>query len=175
MIRTAAAVLAILSGALCAGCAAPGAKQPAPVVVARSDVEAGRYLVLVGQCNDCHTAGYAQRRGAVPEAARLLGNPVGYFGPWGTSYASNLRLTAQNVSEDQWVMLLRSDALLPPMPTQNTSQMTERDLRAIYRYVRSLGPAGTPEPDNLGPGRRPATPYEDMHVHAAEGPAQAGN
>jgi hypothetical protein len=30
-----------------------------PIVLATSDIEAGRYLVLVGGCNDCHTPQYA--------------------------------------------------------------------------------------------------------------------
>ena len=47
----------------------------------------------VASCNDCHTPGYMQKGGAVPVGEWLTGTPVGYQGPWGTTYAANLRLT----------------------------------------------------------------------------------
>jgi hypothetical protein len=37
--------------------------------------------------------------------------------------------------------------------------MSEGDLRAIYRYVLHLGPAGKPAPDYVPPGQKPAGPY----------------
>ena len=61
-------------------------------------IERGRYLVKIGGCNDCHTPGYAQSGGKVPEAQWLSGVPLGFNGPWGTSYASNLRLSAQSIT-----------------------------------------------------------------------------
>lgn len=39
-----------------------------PSVLAASDIEAGRYLVLVGGSNDCHTPQYAMTTGARPPA-----------------------------------------------------------------------------------------------------------
>ena len=36
--------------------------------------------------------------------------------------------------------------------------MNERDLRALYRYIRSVGPAGEPAPDYVPPGRKPRGP-----------------
>ena len=30
-------------------------------------IERGRYMVLTGHCNNCHTAGYAPREGDVPK------------------------------------------------------------------------------------------------------------
>jgi hypothetical protein len=36
--------------------------------------------------------------------------------------------------------------------------MSEADLRALYRYVRSLGPAGKPAPAYLPPGAKPGGP-----------------
>lgn len=89
---------------------------------------------------------------------------MGYHGPWGTSYAANLRMLVQNTTEDGWVEMMRTKPMLPPMPAQNTSKMNEADLRAIYVYIKSLGAAGAPEPENLPPGQKPAGPYEDMHI-----------
>jgi mono/diheme cytochrome c family protein len=152
-----------------AGCSPPaGSAKPAvdtvPHVTADSPIEAGRYLVLVGGCNDCHTAGYAQGGGKTPEPQQLTGNPVGYRGPWGTSYAGNLRSLAQNITADAWVELLRNKPLAPPMPIHNIARMNEADLRALYAYIHYLGGEWTERPARLPPGEIPKTPYEDMTV-----------
>ena len=151
-----------------AACSPPaGSAQPAtdtvPHVAADSPIEAGRYLVLVGGCNDCHTAGYAQGGGKTPEPQQLSGNPVGYRGPWGTSYAGNLRSLAQKITADDWVKLLRKP-MSPPMPSHNIARMDEADLRALYAYIRYLGGEWTERPAHVPPGQTPATPYEDMAV-----------
>ncbi len=40
------------------------------------DVERGRYLSIIGGCNDCHTPGYLEKSGAVPESlARAARRP----------------------------------------------------------------------------------------------------
>ena len=36
---------------------------------------------------------------------------------------------------------------------------TEQDLRAIYRFIRNMGPAGKPEPAYLPPEKEPQGPY----------------
>lgn len=133
-----------------------------PHIVAASDVEAGRYLVIVGGCNDCHTAGYLQTEGNVPESEWLLGSPVGWRGPWGTTYPSNLRLTTQNLTEDGFVTILKTRKALPPMPWMNVARLSDRDARAIYRYIRSLGPKGEVMPAAVPPGVEPSTPYLDL-------------
>lgn len=135
----------------------------APHVVAASDIEAGRYLVKVGGCNDCHTPGYVQGGGKLAETEWLKGNPVGYRGPWGTTYAHNLRLTTAGMTEDEWVEMLGTRQALPIMPWPSVNAMSEADRRAIYRFIRSLpGEAGTAAPAALAPGIEPTTPYENM-------------
>jgi mono/diheme cytochrome c family protein len=49
-------------------------------------IERGRYMVLTGHCNNCHTAGYAATSGKIPESKWLMGNPVGWRGKQGTTY-----------------------------------------------------------------------------------------
>jgi len=49
----------------------------------------------------------------------------------------------------------------PPMPWFNMRSMSEADQRAMYAYIRSLGPAGQPAPLALPPGEKPKTPYLD--------------
>jgi len=137
----------------------PPAEAGPPHVVATSSIEAGRYLVTVGGCNDCHTDGYLATGGDVPEEAWLLGSALGWRGPWGTTYAKNLRLTAASMTEDAWVGLLHSGGGLPPMPWMNVAQISDADARAIYRYVRSLGSAGEVMPAPVPPDQEPATPY----------------
>jgi mono/diheme cytochrome c family protein len=121
-------------------------------------LERGRYLMKIAGCNDCHTAGYAQSGGKVPEAQWLTGDVVGWSGAWGTTYAANLRLVVAGMSEDEWVERARSAQYRPPMPWFALRDMTEPDLRAAYRYIRSLGPAGKPAPAYVPPGDKVAGP-----------------
>jgi hypothetical protein len=134
---------------------------PASIQAATPE-EAGRYFFLIGGCNDCHTTGWTESKGKVPETEWALGNPVGFRGPWGTSYPANLRLTATQSTERQWVQMFRQSAGLPPMPWQNYRTTPDADLIAIQRFLRSLGAGGKPAPEPLPPGKDPATPYVDL-------------
>ena len=118
----------------------------------------GRYLLKISGCNDCHTPGYAQSGGAVPEKEWLTGDSLGWRGPWGTTYASNLRLILPRLSEEQWLQLARQAAYRPPMPNHALRIMEEDDLRSIHRFVVQLGAAGQPAPAALAPGQTPAGP-----------------
>ncbi|TCJ14976.1 cytochrome C [Parasulfuritortus cantonensis] len=147
---------AFLVSALCAPAAwSAGTAQDAKLA------EHGRYLVQVSGCNDCHTPGYLQNDGKAPAAQWLTGSAVGFQGPWGTSYPSNLRLLADRLSEAQWLARVRQP-MRPPMPWFNLKAMSERDLLAIYRYLRAAGPAGAPAPAAAAPGVQVATPYFDF-------------
>ena len=50
----------------------------------------------------------------------------------------------------------------PPMPWFNLKAMNDADLRAIYAYVRQLGPVGEPAPAYAAPGQTVMTPYFDF-------------
>ena len=113
----------------------------------------GRYLVAITGCNDCHTASFAMSGGAVPEKDRLTGDALGWQGAWGTTYAPNLRTFFQSVDDRAWIAMARTREFKPPMPTPSLRAMTDDDLRAIARYVRSLGPAGGPAPAYVPPGQ----------------------
>ena len=119
----------------------------------------GRYLVEIGGCNDCHTPGYAMSGGKVAEKQWLTGDALGWNGPWGTTYPINLRLYMQTLDENAWVDKARHLTARPPMPFWALNRMTDRDLRALYRYVRSLGPAGQEAPAFVPPGQEPKGPY----------------
>ena len=120
---------------------------------ATDPVARGRYLVRIAGCNDCHTAGFAMSNGATPEKDWLAGDAVGWQGAWGTTYAPNLRIFFQSVDDKAWIAAARTREFKPPMPTPSLRAMTDDDLRAIARYVRSLGPAGAPAPAYVPPGQ----------------------
>lgn len=122
-------------------------------------VERGRYLVKVAGCNDCHTAGYLMTEGKTPVSDWLTGDVLGWKGPWGTTYSTNLRLAAQPFNEDQWVLMAKNLRRRPPMPWFNLNVTKDEDLRAMYQFLRYLGPAGKPAPDYVPPGKEPTGPY----------------
>lgn len=121
-------------------------------------LERGRYVAATSGCNDCHTAGYPESGGRVPEADWLTGSAVGFNGPWGTTYPANLRLLAQTLSEKQWLARARTE-MRPPMPWFSLRDMKDEDLRAMYHFIRSLGAKGEPAPAYVPPGQKISTPY----------------
>lgn len=148
--------LTVLAAALAAA-SAQGA-EPKAADKARQ-IERGRYLNIVGNCNDCHSAGYPQSGGKTPEKEWLLGDDLGFRGPWGTTYAPNLRQNLARMTEDQWVHFAKNLKTRPPMPWFTLNLWNDADLRAFYRYVRHLGPAGKPAPAALPPGQMPKGPF----------------
>lgn len=174
--------LALAAAAIVAGTVLVAATRPAPApprahtarphpaqpdstrprVSAVNDSVAGAYLTVVGGCNDCHTGNWDQTMGKTPDADRLAGSDVGYRGPWGTTYAANLRLVTSRLPEDRWVQILTTadgGHGRPPMPWQNTAQTSDADLRAMYRYLKALGPKGERTPRPVPPGQEPTTAY----------------
>ena len=126
---------------------------------ASKDIQRGRYLAKIAGCNDCHTPGYAMSGGKVPEAQWLTGDKLGWRGPWGTTYPTNLRLYMAGMSEAQWVKRAKTMQTRPPMPWFALHDMSDHDLRAIYRFTKSLGPAGEPAPAFVPPGQTPQGPF----------------
>lgn len=123
----------------------------------KASIDRGEYLARVAGCNDCHTVGYPEAAGNIPRSQWLMGVNVGFQGPWGTSYPANLRLYFANMDEQQWLARARLP-MLPPMPWFALRDMSDDDLLAIYRFVRSLGPAGEPVPAASGPAQPVSTP-----------------
>lgn len=146
--------LAMLVAATAALSALPAlAGDPAP------SVERGRVVATVSGCHDCHTAGYMESGGKLDPAAALAGASLGFRGPWGTTYASNLRLVAAERDEAGFAQHLSTLKARPPMPYFNLHAMPETDLRSLYLYIRSLGEPGEPAPAAVPPDEEPTTPY----------------
>ncbi len=85
-----------------------------------------------------------------------------WAGPWGISYSANL--TPDNATglgiwtEEMFLKTLRAGkhmsagrALLPPMPWQSLSQLTDEDLKAIYAYLRTVPPVKNRVPEPVPP------------------------
>jgi mono/diheme cytochrome c family protein len=122
----------------------PPPESPSP----DSSVSYGAYLAnTLGRCGSCHTprnlktGEYLGPRlsGGLPFDSR--DNP-------GTVYVSpNLTPDPEtghiaDWAEEQFVQRMRAGASIPdsPMPWGSYMRMTEPDLRALYRYLRSLDP-----------------------------------
>jgi mono/diheme cytochrome c family protein len=122
------------------------------------EIKRGRYLIKTSGCNGCHTPGYGSKEGKVDEKLWLTGDTLGWAGPWGTTYATNLRLMMHGMTQKEWLSHARTMKPRPPMPWFNVRAMSDDDLKAIYAYTRSLGPAGTPAPAYLPPGQMAVGP-----------------
>ncbi|MGZ5229911.1 MAG: cytochrome C [Burkholderiales bacterium] len=149
----------LASFSLAAAAQAQTPQQKSALLKADPQAQRGKYLVKISGCNDCHTPGYAMSGGKVPESQWLTGDTLGWRGPWGTTYPPNLRLYMRDMSETGWVQRAKSVETRPPMPWFTLRDMTEQDLRAIYKYVSALGPAGEAAPIYVPPGHEPKTPY----------------
>lgn len=177
-IRQATVACALTASALLSACqpAPGGASPPAqPAAPAVDLVARGHYLVRIAGCNDCHTPGYAPNQGKVPKEQWLVGSPMGFHGPWGTTYATNLRLRMQDFTEEQWLQYSANLRTRPIMPDFAVRDMTEEDRRALYHFIRSLGPAGERAPDALPPGQVPPVPHMALVLPPMPEGVPAGN
>lgn len=144
-------------GALAVGAVAVSGSM---AVAGEVSVKRGEQVSITAGCHDCHTAGYGETGGKIDPAVALKGTPLGWQGPWGTTYAANLRLIAKDKgSEDGFVQYARTFQAKPPMPFYNVHAMDESDIRSLYQYIVSLGEPGDPTPEYAPPGQEPKTPY----------------
>ena len=134
----------------------------AQVVSPTAVLERGRHLILIGHCNNCHTAGYTASAGKTPEEQWLTGNPVGWRGKKGTTYAGNLRLFMENMSEVDWIRAVRTVEWRAPMPWWSMREHTDEELKAMYHYIRSMKPVGKPASSFLPPDQVPRPPYQQL-------------
>ncbi|HEX2091932.1 MAG TPA: hypothetical protein VHG28_05995 [Longimicrobiaceae bacterium] len=133
--------------------APPGTSSPrAPTA------EYGRYLAdHVGLCADCHTPRTGIR--STPDRDRLY---AGDASPPGGFPANPANLTPDSAtgigrwSEADFLRTLRTgvnpggDTLHPFMPWREYRRMSDDDLRALYRYLRTLRPVRNRVPERAG-------------------------
>jgi Cytochrome c len=94
-----------------------------------------------------------------------------HAGPWGVSFTANLTPDADTGIGD-WTFqnfkdtirtgrhLGRGRAILPPMPIPVYSQMVDRDLEAIYSYLRTIPPVKNKVPEPWAPGATTAAAHK---------------
>jgi hypothetical protein len=152
-VRAAIVAAAVLGAAAIASTCGAKPAAKAAAVLAR-----GRYLAVIGGCNDCHTAGWPESGGKIPLKDWLEGSPVGWHGPWGTSYSVNLRLLVSRLTLKEWLGLAEKGRPKPPMPWWALRAMTRADQRALFQFIRSLGPGGKEAPKDLPAGVAPPPP-----------------
>jgi mono/diheme cytochrome c family protein len=142
--------------------------RPKPAIAATAPAqgetaEYGAYLAQhVGLCADCHT----QRGGlqSAPDKSRLL---AGMSKPPKDFPANPSNLTPDTTtgigswSESDFIRTLRTGVnpagitLSPFMPWRENQRMSDADLRAIYRYLRTLPPIHNQVPRKAAPGHSP--------------------
>lgn len=164
MLRRSLMVLSAMVATTAASAALAG--QSAPKVAAATPEAAGEYLLILGSCHDCHTPNWVESKGKVSRDSIMTGRALGFRGSWGTSYSKNLRTIAARQSEDHWVKVMKTTDEgdgLPPMPWHNMALMAEDDMRAMYRYIKSLGSStGERIPKSSKPGIAPAGAYINL-------------
>jgi mono/diheme cytochrome c family protein len=90
------------------------------------------------------------------------GDLTAWSGPWGISFTRNLT-PDENTGIGSWteatfIKAIRtgkhmgvSRPILPPMPWQVYSQMSDADLKAIYAYLRTIPKISNPTPEPVPP------------------------
>ena len=129
-----------------------GPKHPVPATVEKgATVAYGKYLANnVANCVGCHT-----------KRSKRTGAPIGELFAGGMEVESHIdgstfvtpNLTPDPTSghiyawsEEQFLARFRHAVATPsPMPWRSFSTMSDDDLRALYRYLRSLPPINTRE------------------------------
>ena len=87
-----------------------------------------------------------------------------YAGPWGISYAINLTSDKEtglgSWKENEFVQALKTGKhagvgrpIMPPMPWQALSHLTEDDLRAMFQYLQTVPPVRNRVPDYQPPAQ----------------------
>jgi mono/diheme cytochrome c family protein len=95
-------------------------------------------------------------------AALTNADLTAWVGPWGTSYAANLTPDVKTGlggwTADQFMKTMRTGKhlgvgrdLLPPMPWFDLAILTDRDLRAVFAYLKSIKPIANQVPQPAPP------------------------
>ena len=157
-------------------CAVPSSKQAEEAKPATmTPLERGEYLATIAGCGDCHTPGTLY--GGPDFKRQLSGSELGWRGPWGVSYASNLTPdletglgTWTNVEIERALRSgVRKDGspILPPMPWPSYSRLTPDDMGSLIAYLKSLPPIKHKVPANLPPNGMAHGPTLDLPAPSA--------
>jgi mono/diheme cytochrome c family protein len=140
----------------------------ASLIGARADAqtERGKYLVMLGGCNDCHTPGVFLGK---PDFSRTLGgSEVGFELPGlgvfhGPNLTSDKETGLGDWTPEEVVTAItkgqRPDGreLAPIMPWKSFAVLTKEDALAIVAYLKSLPPIKNKVPGPFGPNETPTS------------------
>lgn len=141
----------------------------------------GAQLLALGGCHDCHTP---KLQNGAPDMSRALsGHPqnaalppdvlggissnmmlTAWRGPWGVSLSRNIT-PDRETGIGSWTLAdfkktLRTgvnpkgEVLLPPMPIHELQNLPDRDIEALYAYLRTVAPIRNTPGKPTPPGRR---------------------
>ena len=102
-----------------------------------------------------------------PWMITATGDTTAWSGPWGTSFTRNLTPDKDTGlgkwTEQNFIDTMRSGrelgkgrALLPPMPWQSFSNLTDDELKAIFAYLQTIPAIKNPVPEPIPPDAPPA-------------------
>ena len=84
-----------------------------------------------------------------------------WAGPWGIAFAANLTPDVSGLgpwTAQEFIQTMRTGkhlgvgrALLPPMPWFNSAALTDKDLKALFAYLKSLKPISNQVPQPVPP------------------------
>ncbi len=178
----AAAFVALTCISLVAGQQAGRPYPPAkPQTLAATGTAArGAQLVMLGGCNDCHTpklqngapdisralSGQPQNSALPPEVVGGISTNMmltAWRGPWGVSLSRNIT-PDKETGIGGWTLAdfkktLRTgvnpkgEVLLPPMPIAEFQNLPDKDLDAIYAYLRTVKPVRNAVGRTIPPNR----------------------
>lgn len=129
-----------------------------------SQIARGKYLVQLGGCGDCHTAGYFFGK---PDSTRYLGgSDVGFQTPNGVVVVgSNLTPDPETGlggwTADEIAKALRTGVrpdgrvLSPIMPWPALANLTQPDMDALIAFLKSLRPVKNKVPGPFAPSEPP--------------------
>lgn len=135
-------------------------------MTAAEKIARGKLISYSSGCIDCHTPGTSY--GATDTTWMLSGSELGWEGPWGVTYPSNLTPDMEtgigSWSEEDIITAFRTGhrpdqtQLLPPMPWLSYSQVSDADAHALAAYIKSLPPIHHKAPDRIPPGGKATGP-----------------
>ena len=110
-------------------------------------IERGKYVVMIGGCNDCHTS--ADEKGNA-QTDLMFGGGFRFTGPWGDVVSPNITRDPSGISHYDAAMFIKTIRtgrasggvrdLNPLMPFSYFRNMTDDDLKAIFAYLQTVKP-----------------------------------
>jgi cytochrome c553 len=123
-------------------------------------------VMLSGHPSSIKVAAAPKVPAGSPWIIQTTGTLTAWSGPWGTSFAANITpdpdtgLKSSAWSEDAFLKAMHTGKhigtgrdILPPMPWQMYSKLSDDDLKAIWAYLQTVPPVKNEVPDPIPPAK----------------------